>query len=241
MDSVEMMNKVVTVGFDVILAGVFLLSILNGGRKGLGASILGILASGLSLVIALSFSGKTADRIYENMAKPIIVDKIEQKLPDDLPALSVSETVGSVINNLPAGVKKTLSENYSQEIGSISSEIALTGLDAHNAAERITETAIRPAAINALRLGVKFGIFILARLILKILGGFFLKLFAMPGLDTVNTWLGLLFGAAKGAVIVYFLCVGAAFIAGLLPEGLITQFIGNSKIADYLLGLSIKI
>ncbi len=191
---------------DLVIAGVLLLCLSLGWRRGLFRSLAELAAVIAALVLAAQVSTLAADAVVDKAIRPATVAAVEAKV-DELLAAAAEQTVspreeleralGAIPNDYIRQKAAALLEGIELPAESTGREALLRA--AEELVDLVLDTVVR-GALHALLFAV---VFCLANLLLRLAIRALNLTFRLPLLRQVNCLGGLLFGAAKGLVLVY--------------------------------------
>jgi len=198
---------------DIILAAIFVYCVYIGARNGFVRSVLSLVSTVVSLVLAFtlvgSFSNTIADKYITPAVSSLLGEKVEETLGDsgdDLAStiVTVSDKVVSIVDEFISGEEKAEDENKSAE--KEAEEVGMDGLI-------VGISSVIGRSLTAFVLFVL--LFALINAILKVAIDQLRFVNKIPIIGPVNITLGLILGAATGVV---FLYVPVWVILDFLPE-----------------------
>jgi len=198
---------------DIILAAIFVYCVYIGARNGFVRSVLSLVSTVVSLVLAFtlvgSFSNTIADKYITPAVSSLLGEKVEETLGDsgdDLAStiVTVSDKVVSIVDEFISGEEKAEDENISAE--KEAEEVGMDGLI-------VGISSVIGRSLTAFVLFVL--LFALINAILKVAIDQLRFVNKIPIIGPVNITLGLILGAATGVV---FLYVPVWVILDFLPE-----------------------
>ena len=198
---------------DIILAAIFVYCVYIGARNGFVRSVLSLVSTVVSLVLAFtlvgSFSNTIADKYITPAVSSLLGEKVEETLGDsgdDLAStiVTVSDKVVSIVDEFISGEEKAEDENKSTE--KEAEEVGMDGLI-------VGISSVIGRSLTAFVLFVL--LFALINAILKVAIDQLRFVNKIPIIGPVNITLGLILGAATGVV---FLYVPVWVILDFLPE-----------------------
>lgn len=198
---------------DIILAAIFMYCVYIGARNGFVRSVLSLVSTVVSLVLAFtlvgSFSNTIADKYITPAVSSLLGEKVEETLGDsgdDLAStiVTVSDKVVSIVDEFISGEEKAEDENESAE--KEAEEVGMDGLV-------VGISSVIGRSLTAFVLFVL--LFALINAILKVAIDQLRFVNKIPIIGPVNITLGLILGAATGVV---FLYVPVWVILDFLPE-----------------------
>lgn len=203
----------ISIIMDIVLVGIIALAAYKGFKKGIIASIIGIVSIVVAIyganLLAVTFSGEFVD-VMEPFVSGI-VDSTEAKI------LSNSAGAGdeNYKPNTPVSAedaKDSYKVSYSvlKELG-LDDKIADTiATEVHKVADavnsRMTTSLTQKICEKLSFIAVFIIAFALIMIIFTAIGNMLDLVFGLPGLENLNHILGGIFGAAKGLVLVVVIC-----------------------------------
>lgn len=200
--------------FDIICLVLLVLFAFKYARRGLLATVVGLVGNLASVVGAYMFSRRAAPWLFENLMadglKTTVTNTIQQNGTVDLAALV--EQYGSF---LPESLRQAVVESVS---GSVNTALADS---ASQLAETLVTTVIQPLLVPVLAIVAFFVAFALCRMLVSLVVTVLGLVNKIPVLGGVNRTLGFVAGIFAGAVDLFIiLCVVWAIIVvtgGALP------------------------
>lgn len=215
------------IAIDVILAAIFLACVIASAKKGIIRTVLEIVAFLVAIVLAFQLAAPFAKTCYDTFLSSRVEERIYEQLPDDNTAITYSNQAQLVLEALPDFAK-----NYLEKTGegdSFLKQVVSGNYSGEDAAKQLNEQIAAPVC-EAILTSVFFLLLSLVfSAVLSWLANLISKGFKVPVLSTVNKVLGGLFGALKGAVVVFLavviLLILAPRIGGEFRTGIETSSI----------------
>ncbi len=186
---------------------VFALLVFIGYKRGMFKALSRLLCIGLVLILAVTLSGPLAEWAFDSFVSDGITESVADDLQEDDSDESIRAGITSVLEELPDTIVNMMENNdvgtVDQIADKLEEEKAATTM---TAAEVMTQKIIRPIAVTLLRalifmIMMTIG-FVVMMIVLKLLNKVITKL---PIIGGLNKWLGLVFGALEGAILVLVL------------------------------------
>ncbi|MBQ7302711.1 MAG: CvpA family protein [Clostridia bacterium] len=186
---------------------VLVLMMFIGYKRGMFKALSRLLGIGLVLLLAVTLSGPLAEWAFDSFVAEDVTESVAADLSDDDSEEDVRSGISSVLEELPGPMVNMMVSNgvgtVDQIADKLEDEKEATTL---TAAEVMTEKIIRPIGVTLLRalfflIMMTIG-FILVMIVLKLLNSVITHL---PIISGLNKWLGLVFGALEGVVLVLVL------------------------------------
>lgn len=215
---------------DIILLGILLVAIVASAKKGIVRTVLEIAAFVLTLVLAAQIAAPAAKMLYSTFMS----DRIEAKIEDTLTANEAAtntKKAAVLVDSLPEFAKSYL-EKTGVNTSVLAQKIASGQAGADTAAYLNREFA-QPICETALT-GLLFLLFAAAiGVLLQFLAKAISKAFKLPIVKTANAALGGVFGAAKGAVLIYIVVALLVFLAPRGGTGKLRQAVDESRVVMF--------
>ena len=196
-------------------------------KKGFVRSLIELAGFLAAIFLAFTLSTMVADFVYEKTIKTAAETAI---------ASAVENTAEGAIDQMP-GFVMTLAEKAGITEDSINSSV---GANAQEIAANITETTLKPLAINVIKFISIIFIFVLLLIVVKIAARFLNSLFKGVLLGSANKALGAVLGGAKGAIYSVVFCIVASLIVSITSSGLLfitDDAIQGSYICKFILSI----
>ncbi len=217
---------------DVVLIGILLVAVFTSAKKGIVRTVLEIGAFVLSLVLAAQIAAPMAKTFYSSFLSERIEDKIEDTLSQGEAATNTKKA-DVVLDSLPDFAKNYL-EKAGVQSASLASDIANQAPTGNDTAAFLNEKIARPICETVLT-GILFLLFCLVLgAVFQWAAGGISKLFSLPIVGTANKFLGGVFGAIKGCVIIYIAVALLVFIAPRQNSGgQLQEAVNNSSVVAF--------
>lgn len=209
---------------DLVLVCIIAVTAFVGAKRGLFVSLLSMIRFFVGFPLSFAVSEKYNQVIYDNYVRQVIYNYILDKVNEQTNTETYIADLTQKIENLPIFIKDNI------DISSLSL------VSNEKVATYVTDTIAHPIAITIL----KALLFIVTLALFYIVTGFIIKFIKKIRskkknlLHKTGSFFGLLFGLAKGAGWVLFLCIVANFIVSSGFEGALIDTINESKIVEYI-------
>lgn len=203
------MEWVIGILLDVVLVAILLLCIRGGSKNGFAKTVVSFAGIFIAIILAATLSKPAATFAYTNFAQKPIETTIETAIKSQTDELSESapsaqqllDGFDSATEKLPAFVKNMFkSDEKKAELSDHIVEQYTS--DITEFSKKITEAAVKPLIILIISVVVFFVLFFTVLIICAILSKALKIVNKLPLLGGVNSLLGGVLGALKGAVIV---------------------------------------
>lgn len=215
------------IAIDVILAAIFLACVIASAKKGIIRTVLEIVAFLAAIVLAFQLAAPFARTCYDMFLSARVEERIYEQLPGDGSGITYSNQAQAVLEALPDFAKTYLEK--SGEGDSFLQQVISGNYSGKDAAKQLNEQIAAPVCETILTSVFFLLLSLVFSAVLSWLAKLISKGFKVPVLSTVNKILGGLFGALKGAVVVYLavviLLVLAPRIGGEFRTGIETSSI----------------
>lgn len=200
--------------FDMICIAVLVLLALRYGRKGLVATVVGLLGTAVSLLGAKMFSDWASPWIFDHLMAETFSERITETLSTggsvDLAALT-----DQFAGFLPESFRLSVVESVTATIGSV------MGSSAAQLAQTIVSDVVQPLVTPVISIVLYFIAFAALRMVISLLVTVLGNINRIPVIGGVNRTLGFAVGLAAAAIDLFLaLCVVWALIVvtgGSLP------------------------
>lgn len=215
---------------DILLICIFLAAVLVAAKKGIVRTVLDIAAFVLTVLLAAQIASPIAKTLYSSCMSDRIEAKIEETLTTGEAATNTKKAA-AVLESVPGFVKGYL-EKSGINADTLAQKIA-SGQAGKDTASYL-ETELAQPICEAVLTGILFLLFcaVLGGLLQWVAGGI-AKLFKLPIVKTANAALGAVFGALKGAVLVYIAVALLVFLAPRASDGKIQQAVHDSQVVTF--------
>lgn len=202
---------------DLAILGVLALCVVMGARKGLFRSLMGLVAVIAALAAAVWASNIAADFVIDRMLRPAteaaIEERVDQMLEEETAVSSPLEEMEEVLDAIPNDFIREQARSLLGTLG-LSAEAAerSTREALLEGAGQIVDTVLDTVVRGILQSVLCFILFLLVSLVLRLATRALDITFHLPVLKQANWLGGLLFGAAKGLVL---MCLGVWLLGHL--------------------------
>ena len=186
---------------DLIIVAIVALTIIISAKQGfvrIAVEVAGFIAA---LILVSMLSGPLADVTYQKVIEPPILNAASDIVWD-----STTNTVDSVWENLPDfvtnnadsfGISKEKVKETVKQSSKGDSKAALT---------KISQDIVKPVVVTIVETFYSVILIMVLLVVVKLLAKLLNKAFSFSVVGKLNTTLGGILGAARGLVIVFFLC-----------------------------------
>lgn len=193
---------------DLIIIAILLLFIWIGYRKGLTGSLIKLLSFAIAMVLAFI------------LYKPIGNIVIEKTQIDDNIKNSITSTLGQEEIEKEENSSTTMIDDINNEIKNVTAEAKEVMID------KVTQTIIKAGTFVA--------IYIVARLILLIVGLFVNQITKLPIIKQTDKIGGIIYGALEGIVVIYVVLSIITLISMIWIDNPINLAISKSTLGEML-------
>ncbi len=184
---------------DIIIVGVFLLSVWLGWKRGFIKSLTGLVAFAAALGVALWLSTPIAQWTYDAAVEPVITTAIEET---QHAALTTPSSVDEMVDALPDGVRALLSAAGIDLDGNLIEQLSPD--NAAVTADQLVSDVIEPMIVSIFRAVAMLLLFVITVIVMSLLMKVVDKvLSSLPLLKGANRLLGVIPGAVNGVISVF--------------------------------------
>ena len=206
---------------DLIIVAIFALFIMMGCKKGLTGSLIKLLSFAIALILAFILYKPVASIVTNNTQ---IDENIEQAIVSTFNGKTENEQEPQDNKDEESGINKTILDNINKEIENATSE----------AKDQIVDNTAKSLTTTIINVGSGICVFIVARIILFIIGIFANQITNLPILKQIDKLGGIAYGAVEALVIIYLILAIISFTAVINPENGIVSAILKSSIGSML-------
>lgn len=200
---------------DIVLILIVLISAIISAKKGFVKTLIELVGFVLAILVAFSASSVIANYIYTNMVEPVAVDSISS---------AISNAEKNILESVPPYISF-----FANKAGLTNESILSAGGTSPNEiAIAITETAIKPIAINIIKFIASLIIFVALLIVVKLIARLINSLFKGAILGTANKILGSILGIAKGCVYAFIFSIICALVVTISGDN--SAYINESVI-----------
>ncbi len=212
---------------DIIILLIIGLCAFFAAKKGFITTLLECVGFILAIIIAVNIAGPIAGFTYDNAIKPSITEAI---------STSAADAGEDIFENMPGFVSSML------KTAGVEKDSVVLDIDesAEEAAVRISDTVVKPAAVSILRIIFTIPLFIILLILVKFLAKILNKIFSGAVLGGANKILGGVLGGAKGILYSVLFAFCALFIATIFADGILffsRSAISSSFICKFILSI----
>lgn len=201
---------------DVIFAVILIICAASGLFKGMLKSLIGVLSTIFAVCASYFTSQYLSDVLYDKLFGEKIISAISEKI-DETGIEQTAAHIKSILDSIPKLIYNFASK-HGFNSANISKEISKLDLSGEDAAYKLSETVVRPAMTGVMRIIIFIALVIIFSIILGLLAKAICRAVENSPVKPFDKFLGLIFGAVKGAIIVVVLAVVIVFAAGIVPE-----------------------
>lgn len=194
-------------------------------KKGFVRTLIEFVGFLAAIFLAFTLSSAVSDFVYDKTIRPAAETAIAAGIESSAEDAAMPEFILNLAGK--AGINEEM----------ISSAV---GINAEEIAKNVTETALKPLAINVIKFISIILIFVILLIVVKILARFLNSLFKGVLFGTANKTLGAVLGGAKGIIYSVIFCVAASLIVSLTESGILfitDDSIQNSYICKFILSV----
>lgn len=196
---------------DLVIAGVLILCVILGARRGLFRSLAEVAIMIVALVLSAQAASFGASLVVEKVLRPATEEAIEQRvdemMSEDIRSTSPLEEMERVIAAIPNAFIREQAEKLLDTLG-LSAD-TVPGYSARDTllalAGQVVDTVLDTMVYNLLYALLYLVCFLLLSLLLRLVVKALDLTFRLPLLHQVNRVGGALFGGAKGVLLVWLL------------------------------------
>ncbi len=181
---------------DILVVGVFALSVFLGWKRGFIKAMTGLLAFAVAIGVALWLSTPIAEWVYDNAVQPAISSAIEDV--QDNAAQSAVNSADALLADLPDGVRTLLTTAGIDSGEALADKISPDSTG--SLAERLVSDVIRPVVVSVIRIIALLVLFLLTSFLVSLLMKAVDKVFKLPLLKGINRTLGIIPGIINGVL-----------------------------------------
>ncbi len=226
----EMLSLVV----DAILILILVATVIDGRRKGFFKTVLSLVATAVSILIAYEYSAPLAEWANETFIQKAAVNTFAEAI-----SAHISNGTQAVIDAIPDYITEA-AQVTGTSVSGIISDIG-SSLDAVQAAEKIYAGIYSVIVFPILMVVAFVVIYAISNAILSFGIRFINNIFRLPVLKGLNKFFGGVLGAIKGLVIVVILSIVLVTVEPILSPEEFREAINSSIIPNLIEEISIKI
>lgn len=218
---------------DAILILIFAATVFEGRRKGFFKTVLSLVATAISVLIAYEYSAPLAEWANEVFIQKAAVNTFAEAISAHL-----SSGTQAIIDAIPDYIVKA-AEAGGVTVSTVVSDIG-SSIDAMQAAEQIYGGIYSILVFPILSVIAFVVIYAISHAVLSFGISFINNIFKLPVLKSLNKLLGGVVGAIKGIVIVSILSIVLVIVSPILPEEFAAA-VNSSIIPNAIHEISIKL
>ena len=191
---------------DIFLIFILFATALKYRKKGFVTAIVELLGTTVAAISAFIFSTKMAPVVFERFFKAAFSKQVTEKLSQAASTMLTNDVIKDILNFLPADIV----DIFMSENGILNS---MVNPNAPGVALEIVEEIISPLVTPLISVIMFFIILVVVKLVLGFVASVLQKINVIPGVGTVNKWLGFAAGIVVGFVNVYIIVVALSAVA----------------------------
>lgn len=193
---------------DLVIAAVFLLCVWLGAKRGLFRSLAELAIIVVALLAAAQAARYGTELVVEQMLRPATEAAIEQRvdemMAEGIGALSPLEEMEQVVDAIPNDFIRQQAEKLLGDLGVSAQTAQHAGREALlDLAGQLVDTVLESIVHSLVYALLYLTCFALVSLVLRLAVRALDLTFRLPVLHQLNTLGGVLFGAAKGAILIW--------------------------------------
>lgn len=224
--------EILSLVVDGILILIFVSLILDGRRKGFFKTVLSLVATAISVLIAYEYSAPLAEWANEAFVQKAAVNTFAEAI-----SVHLSSGTQAIIDAIPDYIVKA-AEAGGVTVSSAVSDIS-SSVDAVQAAEQIYSGIYGILVFPILSVIAFIILYAIGNAVLSFGISFVNNIFRLPVLKGLNKLLGGVIGAVKGAVVLVILCTVLVVVSPILPEEL-SSAVNEAAIPEILSSFILK-
>ena len=209
---------------DIVIVIILSIVVWRSAVHGFMRTIIEIVGYILAATISISFASVAADKVYENMVRPSVIQSVEQCVADA--GLSTDDQVEEIWESMPSFVTQTADLFVSKD--EIKSEIRKSYNKNVSTVSTVVADLVKPVTINLVKLLVSAISFLILMALVKLLAYNINRFFNLPILNVINLTFGGIIGLAKGVVVICIL----TFIIKIAVDSMGNFWIFNKEFID---------
>lgn len=209
---------------DIVIVIILSIVVWRSAVHGFMRTIIEIVGYILAATISISFASVAADKVYESMVRPSVIQSVEQCVADA--GLSTDDQVEEIWESMPSFVTQTADLFVSKD--EIKSEIRKSYNKNVSTVSTVVADLVKPVTINLVKLLVSAISFLILMALVKLLAYNINRFFNLPILNVINLTFGGIIGLAKGVVVICIL----TFIIKIAVDSMGNFWIFNKEFID---------
>ena len=219
---------------DILIVVLFVFLVSLAYKKGFLSTIIDTFAVVISAIASHKLFEGVAESVYNLLVRDLVETRFTRVLDDISSSLSVSEKITAMIDGLPQGAVK-LAQVMGVDMTSLSNSMNMSGgLSDDELIKLAVDKIGHTIMINVTEVVTFIVLFIVITIALKLIAGIFKKANDIPLLGKFNAILGGVVGVVKALAIVYIVCTGFYFIAGMSGAGPVIEAVNSSIIYKFI-------
>ncbi len=219
---------------DILIVVLFVFLVSLAFKKGFLSTIIDTFAVVISAIASHRLFEGVAESVYNLLVRDLVETRFTRVLDDISSSLSISEKITAMIDGLPQGAVK-LAQVMGVDMTSLSNSMNIAGgLSDDELIKLAVDKIGHTIMINVTEVVTFIVLFIVITIALKLIAGIFKKANDIPLLGKFNAILGGVVGVVKALAIVYIVCTGFYFIAGMSGAGPVIEAVNSSIIYKFI-------
>ncbi|MBQ8764108.1 MAG: CvpA family protein [Clostridia bacterium] len=217
---------------DAILILIFVATILDGRRKGFFKTVLSLVATAVSILIAYEYSAPLAEWANEAFIQKAAVNTFAEAI-----SVHLSSGTQAIIDAIPDYIAKA-AEAGGVTVSAVVADIS-SSVDAVKAAEQIYGGIYGILVFPILSVIAFIIIYAISNAVLSFGISFVNNIFKLPVLKSLNKFFGGVIGAVKGIVVIAILSVVLVVVSPIFPD-VLGQAVNSSNIPQFFADIILK-
>lgn len=217
---------------DAILILIFFATILDGRRKGFFKTVLSLVATAVSILIAYEYSAPLAEWANEAFIQKAAVNTFAEAI-----SVHLSSGTQAIIDAIPDYIAKA-AEAGGVTVSAVVADIS-SSVDAVKAAEQIYGGIYGILVFPILSVIAFIIIYAISNAVLSFGISFVNNIFKLPVLKSLNKFFGGVIGAVKGIVVIAILSVVLVVVSPIFPD-VLGQAVNSSNIPQFFADIILK-
>lgn len=201
---------------DLMVLLIIFYFVIASAKRGFARSFVELVGFILSIYIAFFVGNTVSAALYEKTIKPAVVNTVTQSVESNASS-SVNDTVNSIWEGMPKAIKnasgyfgvskETVSNNINAQISE--------NVNVEQIADTTVDKVVKPVAIPLVKSVIGIVLFTVLMFAVKILARIINKMFKLPLIGGLNSFLGGVIGLGKGLVISIAVCITIGTLVAL--------------------------
>lgn len=213
---------------DGILIIIFASFIIDGRRKGFIKTVLSLVVTIISIIIAKEYSPEVAQWVNDNFVHEMGVQWLTKLITDN-----ISSGTQAIAEMIPKAVSEAVTAYADTSVEALLSGVA-TEAQIAEAAEKIYAAAKNTFLLTFISAVVFIVIFAISNAVLSIGVSFINTVARLPILKSLNKLMGGILGAVKGAIGIFIICSLLVNVSGMFTDTPLQAAVDGSKITQFI-------